>query len=680
MAGGNYYLLQQCGTLNTAIGSSINSGLVGNVYYDPTLGICWEVMSVEPGPTYTVDIDALLGVVDCTDPLCLGVTPTPTPTQTPTTPCVCNYFDVTNSSLDLNDATGNTLPFLDNTLYYSYYNCYGVLVVETFSSPGTVTNAFCANYIQAVTYYKNNIAYSPISSFATDTFVDCCVGSTPTETPTQTQTPTPTETPTQTQTQTATPSPTPTNIIDCSSCSGTGWLPYDGDTCYREITTAPTAPTSTIPLIPRSAVEYSQLGTRFYAAGYTTGGTGTITTTSLTAPLWFNSPNNTTNGPMNRCAIWYSAFTVTNTWLGFSTCLTGISQTNTYYVGIAADNEFRLVLDGVQILNTIGNSMGPQDKFKYWHVYPVTIPAGDHTLELYGLDYGIIAGFGMEIYNNTLAELTAATTLNDIDIIFSSSGYTTADVVQTTGGVYLTSGYTCPSGYVYSTCSGTCIDYEFCSVGAVTPTPTNTPSETPTETPTNTPTETPTNTPTETPTETPTNTPTETPTPTPSATVGSSPVPTDTPTQTPTETPTNTPTPTQTPTALVDCSSCIGTGWTPYDSCNCYRENVTGSTAPTTTIPLIPRSAVEYSQLGTRFYDTGYTTGGTGTILTTSFTAPLWFNSPNNTTNGPMNRCAIWYSAFTVTNTWLGFSTCLTGISQTNTYYVGIAADNSVKI
>jgi hypothetical protein len=35
-------------------------------------------------------------------------------------------------------------------------------------------------------------------------------------------------------------------------------------------------------------------------------------------------------------------------------------------------------------------------------------------------------------------------------------------VVQDEFGNYLSSGYTCPSGYVYSTCSGTCIQYEFC--------------------------------------------------------------------------------------------------------------------------------------------------------------------------------------------------------------------------
>ena len=278
----------------------------------------------------------------------------------------------------------------------------------------------------------------------------------------------------------------PSCLYNCANCIGTGWIPYNATSCYQVVTSAATAPVSSIPLIRRGAVEYSQFGTQFYDEGFSIGGTGTILQTSLTAPLWYNSPNNTVNGPMNRCAIWYSAYTITNTWLGFSTCLSGISTTNTYYVGIAADNEFKLVLDGVTILNTTLGSMGAVNKFKYWHVYPVTIPSGNHTLELYGLDYGVIAGFGMEIYDNTLSELTGATTLNDLNVIFSSSGYTTADIVQTIGGEYLSSGYTCPSGFVYSTCSGNCIDYQYCY--STSPTPTTTTTPTPTPTPTTTPT------------------------------------------------------------------------------------------------------------------------------------------------------------------------------------------------
>ena len=193
---------------------------------------------------------------------------------------------------------------------------------------------------------------------------------------------------------------------------------------------------------------------------------------------------------MNRSAIWYTANTLQNTWIGFSTCLSAstINATKTYYVGVGADNEFRLVLDGQVIIDTTYGSMPASDKFKYWNVYPVIIPAGNHTLELYGLDFGVVAGFGMEIYDNTLAQLTAATSTSNLNIIWSSSGYTTAEIVQDTSGYYLSSGYTCTYPAVYSVCSGGCIDYVYCDAPGITPTPTHTATPTQTPTPTITPT------------------------------------------------------------------------------------------------------------------------------------------------------------------------------------------------
>lgn len=302
------------------------------------------------------------------------------------------------------------------------------------------------------------------------------------------------------------------SLYNCSGCSPTySWIPYDENSCYRVVVSDATKPDYTIPLTSVGATEYSDLGTLFYSS-FNSNGTGTVVHTSTTAPVWLNgSPQDTVRGPMNRCAIWFTAATITYTWLGFSTCLSGITSGKTYYVGIGADNEYRLVLDGIEILNTRqSGTSGLTSTFRYWHVYPVTLTEGLHTLELYGLDYGIKAGFGMEVYDNTLSELTGATTSNDLNIKFSSSGYTIADIVQDISGNYLSSGFTCTGSSVYSSCNGGCLDYVFCY--APTPTPTPTVTKTPTPTKTQTPTF------TKTQTVTPTNTPTGTATPTPSQT------------------------------------------------------------------------------------------------------------------------------------------------------------------
>jgi len=479
-----------------------------------------------------------------------AVTPTPTPVDL----CDCYPYEITN--------------YYSGTQNINYVDCNG--------TPGSISvigggiggagNISCAQ-VNSLTYPGLDVCTGG------GPFVDCLeivqgvssCGSFPCPTPTPTETPsqTPTTTPPST-----TPTQTPTS--QCIGCVGSGWVPYDDDECYRINVTGATAPVSPISLAPHDVNVYSEFGSRFYNTGFPTSGIGTVQVElgtplvggSYTGTTWGNPNSLTTQGPLNRCAIWTNPFssTPTNTWIGFSDCLTGITTTKTYYIGIGADNEFRLVLDGVEILNTVGNVWTDQ-QFKWWHVYPINIGAGDHTLELYGLNLGSDAGFGCEIYDNTLEDLTGFTSYSQINVIYTSSGETTATIVQDLSGNYSSSGYTCPSGYVYSTCSGNCIQYEFCSV-SVTPTPTTTQS--PTLTPTNSPTDTPTNTPTESPTETPTNTPTPTPditaTPTPTltpdptssptATIGSTPTQTPTNTETPTETPTNTPTesPTETPT------------------------------------------------------------------------------------------------------------------------------------
>ena len=407
------------------------------------------------------------------------------------------------------------------------------------------------------------------------------------ETPTPTPTPTNTETPTPTPTNTETPTLTPTTTLpfNCSTCSGVGWLPYNINTCYRVSTTSATPPSTPITLSAKTATVNTDFGTQFFSTGFNTNGTGTIVETSTTQNIWRRTQPSGLDGPLNRCALWATDSDPNNdppynVWLGFSVCLTGILAEKTYYVGIGADNNYKLTLDGNVILNTVGGPLDNSvDAFKYWHVYPVVIGDGDHTLELFGLNNANIAGFGCEIYDNTLEELTGFTTYSQLNVIFTSSGETQATVVQNLSNQYLSSGYTCTSG-VYSACDGNCIQYEYCVEGELpTPTPTQTPTntETPTQTPTNT--------------ETPTNTPTPTETP---ITVLINPVlisnideyisvgngeyleffePEPTPSPTVTKTPTNTPTPTPTPNAPVTTNLVLY-----YDPSNSSSYPGTGTT------------------------------------------------------------------------------------------------------
>ena len=381
---------------------------------------------------------------------------------------------------------------------------------------------------------------------------------TQTQTPTQTPTPTNTSTPTNTPTNTATFTPTPTNtpLLSCATCTGTGWEPYSSTQCVRISTGPATPPAFTVSLSPIAFTDYSDFGTRFYDTGFAYDGTGTILQTNTTNGVWKKTPG-LLNGPLNRSGV--SGSTVqTFIWYGFSACLTGVTTSKTYYVGIGADNEYRLVLDGQEILNTYTpTTSGSSNTFRYWNVYPVQMDAGNHTLEIYGMNdpgAGLNPhGYGMEVYDNTLSQLTAATSVSNLNIIWSTSGRTTAEIVQNNAGYYLSSGYTCSYPAVYSVCSGNCVTYEYCYAPGITPTPTHsaTPTPTPPVTPTNT--STPTQTPTQTITQTPTQTITQTQTPTQTSTQ----TPTQTSTQTPTNTATKTPTPTPTVTAFTTPCICI---------------------------------------------------------------------------------------------------------------------------
>jgi hypothetical protein len=412
----------------------------------------------------------------------ITTTPTPTPTVTPTAtePYCCYQYEITN-----------------------YYNTTQTIFYNLCDGTPTSINVIGNGEGFTLCAQKNSVTFG--GNICDGTFVDCivitrasfsCNGCEITPTPTPTKTATPTKTPV-TPTPTPTVTPTSTNVlIGCSVCEGTGWQPYDNDECYRILTQTAIPPSPPLGLVLVTGDVWSSFGTQFFAKGYDDKGRGTVQV-QLTAPqaggsytntVWSNPNSTTTAGPLNRCARWTSPNSIAgdtnppiNTWVGFTVCLTGTLVAKTYYVGIAADNDYRLDLDGVEIFNTVTNGW-KDEQFKWWHVYPVEIGAGSHILSLYGINYGKIAGFGCEIYDNTLQQLTAATSYSQLNVIYTSANQTQATVVQNFNRLGLTGGWTCSSaGYNYSPCSVECVKYEFCPKGAE---PVPTPSPTPTLTPT----------------------------------------------------------------------------------------------------------------------------------------------------------------------------------------------------
>jgi hypothetical protein len=274
------------------------------------------------------------------------------------------------------------------------------------------------------------------------------------------------------------------NNAELFSCDGDYTYTYDVPTKtyngYKSI--AAIAPVSPYGIEVGDSNVFGIEGTRIYPTGpNNTNGwdnngdlkSGFAYQATMTTSYWKNTiPTDFVKGPCNRYGIWAddgvsSTDLPFNKWVGFSKCIT-IAQSKIYYVGLFADNNFKLRLNGQTILNTsLGGSLnGTQATFFYWHIYPIYIPAGNNTLELTGINAGQTGAFGCAIYDNTPAQLVAATSDANLNIIFNSRDISISiiDIVESTLGVYENKGYTCPPGYtVYSPCGGNnCYQYIEC--------------------------------------------------------------------------------------------------------------------------------------------------------------------------------------------------------------------------
>jgi len=281
----------------------------------------------------------------------------------------------------------------------------------------------------------------------------------------------------------------------CETCSPLyTWTPFNDGTgrCFRYNTLPSSPPEIYVDLVTKTNPQYSSNGGLIFST-YDSFGVNIGPTTPLNNSIWYPTMGN--NGPMNRSSVWpnlVGSLSVIdlplNVWVGFSVCLSGTSTSSKeYYVGIGANDAYRLILDGTEIVNTYyGQYNGTTEPYEVWHLYPITVGTGNHTLEIYGLNIDKNAAIGCEIYDNTLSELTNATVISDLNIVYSTSGETSVTIFRDLIDNYLVSGETCPRGYFYSDCDGTCKRIVVCEDLSLTPTPTS--SVTPTPTPTITPT------------------------------------------------------------------------------------------------------------------------------------------------------------------------------------------------
>lgn len=171
--------------------------------------------------------------------------------------------------------------------------------------------------------------------------------------------------------------------------------------------------------------------------------------------VWGSSTGSLANCPnyrLNKVGVWAPPPGTINQWIGFSFCA-NIPATKTYYIGVAADNAYRLFINGNMILDSSTSSYN----FSSWKIIPLTVSAGQNVIEVRGINYGGLATLGFEIYDATLAQLMGVTTANGTPGPNDLNQYilfTTESLIGSLFQTGETTGCHCPDGYSLYPCDG----------------------------------------------------------------------------------------------------------------------------------------------------------------------------------------------------------------------------------
>ena len=480
----------------------------------------------------------------------------------------CTYLELTISNVDIAAAVSNSnvYPFLDNTVFVDYYDCYGNIITEPFTVAGPYTASTCTDYTTygspSLYYYISNV-YTGADS-GTDSPGTPCIPPTPTNTQTPTPTPTNTQTPTQTVTTTTTPTPTAT-IGYYTYSLGTG---STSNLACTDFISAPNTIYGTVAGgIGPNVGEFLYVNTTLTIAvtdGYYSNGTAWYQVLGGLGEINFSDPNGcptptptptptvtpsvtptNTQTPTNTVT---STPTVTQTPTQTETPTQTPTQTPTN-TSTPTNTPTQTGTPTQTPTNTDTPTQTPTETGT-----PTQTPTNTATPTQTPTQTPTNTATPTQTPTQTPTKTPTNTTTNTTTPTKTPTNTNTPSVTPTNTPTNTNTPSVTPTNTNTPSVTPTNTN-----TPSVTPTNTQTPSVTPTntQTPTNTPSVTPTN--TQTPSVTPTNT--QTPSVTPTNTQTPSVTPTNT--QTPTNTPTNTPTPTLTPTVtstsgyIVQFQSCV---------------------------------------------------------------------------------------------------------------------------
>lgn len=249
-------------------------------------------------------------------------------------------------------------------------------------------------------------------------------------------------------------------VTPCT-CTALGYAPDAGNNvCQIHQTIAPTVTNPGYCLAPSTYFSYTQYGSRIYTSAFVNSDIhlppgsvgGNIYGSMIAAGQWGNPATLSGVGPMNREGVWIDsdcdgtkdplAAGVKTTLAYAYNNISGVPKT--IYVGLGADNNFELLVNGVSIANSA--TVFDSNPFKIFHIFPIVVNPGVNFINAVATGDGTINdAMALTIYDNTPAEILAATSDVELNVLFLSSSLrgTTYDVS------------TCPATWSLDTSGGT---------------------------------------------------------------------------------------------------------------------------------------------------------------------------------------------------------------------------------
>jgi hypothetical protein len=193
---------------------------------------------------------------------------------------------------------------------------------------------------------------------------------------------------------------------------------------------------------PATNDAYGSDGVRLYLPGYTIDGIGSSLQWntpyiggSYAGTFWANPVTANKTGRLNYSGLW-SAKSLT--YFGDFAIQFNITVTaGTYYFGIGCDNYGSVYIDdNLTVSLGFPDATGFGGNYRYWHIYPISLTAGTHTIKYIVTNAGIPeptnpGAMGIEVYNNTQTQISASITAAPIgssipgglNVLYSSKDY-----------------------------------------------------------------------------------------------------------------------------------------------------------------------------------------------------------------------------------------------------------------